>query len=100
MRKVRVAPKGMGIHEFAAQEQGFFRGGCPRPPPGTTCGPIYGRSSAPKGSWTRIWCATVSTRCCSRSSAGGLDDHLKERSFEKPTYRLRQAVRVRRRAAR
>jgi NitT/TauT family transport system substrate-binding protein len=24
MRKVRVAPKGMGIHEFVAQEQGFF----------------------------------------------------------------------------
>jgi NitT/TauT family transport system substrate-binding protein len=24
MRKVRVAPKGMGIHEFVAQEEGFF----------------------------------------------------------------------------
>src|SRR6185295_2345688 len=24
MRKVRVAPKGMGIHEFVAQERGFF----------------------------------------------------------------------------
>jgi NitT/TauT family transport system substrate-binding protein len=24
LRKVRVAPKGMGIHEFVAQEQGFF----------------------------------------------------------------------------
>jgi len=24
MRKVRVAPKGMGLHEFVAQEQGFF----------------------------------------------------------------------------
>src|SRR4030095_2719829 len=24
MRTVRVAPKGMGLHEFVAQEQGFF----------------------------------------------------------------------------
>jgi len=27
MRKVRVAPKGMGIHEFVAQEEGFFADG-------------------------------------------------------------------------